>query len=56
MRWGGRDSFGHSGALQENDEAKQELLAEGAQDFYSASSRALVLHLDGKDIELKRVQ
>jgi CubicO group peptidase (beta-lactamase class C family) len=56
--------------LQENDEPKQELLPESPQDFYSANSsdectfkpggngpaQVLILHLDGKDIELKRVQ
>ncbi len=56
--------------VQENDEPKQELLAESPQDFYSATSsdectfkpagsspaQFLVLHVDGKDIELKRVQ
>lgn len=54
--------------IQENDEPKQELLAESPQDFYSASSsdeytfrfakegpaQVLVLHLD-KDLELNRV-
>ena len=56
--------------VQENDEAKQELLAESPQDFYSAIStdectfepadggqaQVLVLHLDGKDVELKRLK
>jgi CubicO group peptidase (beta-lactamase class C family) len=56
--------------IQENDEPKQEYLAESPQDFYSATSSdecsfrlpaegsavALILHVDGKDIELKRVQ
>jgi CubicO group peptidase (beta-lactamase class C family) len=56
--------------VQENDEPKQELLPESPQDFYSATSsdeytfkpegngpaQVLILHLDGKDIELKRVQ
>jgi hypothetical protein len=57
--------------VQENDEPKQELLAESPQDFYSANSNdeysfrlpegdgpalALILHLEGKDLELKRVQ
>jgi CubicO group peptidase (beta-lactamase class C family) len=56
--------------VQENDEPKQELLPESPQDFYSATSsdectfkpagsgpaQFLVLHLDGKDVELKRVQ
>jgi hypothetical protein len=56
--------------VQENDEPKQELLPESAQDFYSASSsdectfkpdgngpaQVLILHLGGKDFELKRVR
>jgi hypothetical protein len=55
--------------IQENDETKQELLAESAQDFYSRSSgdeytfkpaegaaQELVLHLDGKNLDFKRVQ
>jgi hypothetical protein len=55
--------------IQENDETKQELLAESAQDFYSPSSgdeytfkpaegaaQELVLHLDGKNLDFKRVQ
>jgi CubicO group peptidase (beta-lactamase class C family) len=55
--------------IQENDEAKQELLPESPLDFYSANSsdecsfqpageglaQVLVLHLVGKDIELKRL-
>ena len=55
--------------VQENDEPKQELLAESAQDFYSTSSgdeytfkpadgpaQVMVLHLEGgKDVELKRL-
>jgi hypothetical protein len=55
--------------IQENDEPKQEYSAESPQDFYSASSSdecsfklpaqgpaaALILHLDGKDLELKRI-
>lgn len=55
--------------IQENDEPKQELLPENSEDFYSANSsdeysfkpadanpaRVLVLHLGGKDIELKRL-
>jgi CubicO group peptidase (beta-lactamase class C family) len=55
--------------VQENDEPKQELIPEGQQDFYSASStdecsfipadgppyKAMVLHVDGKDIELQRL-
>ena len=56
--------------VQENDEPRQELLPENSQDFYSASSsdeysfrlptvgpaEGLVLHLDAKDVELKRMQ
>jgi len=55
--------------IQENDEPKQEYGAESPQDFYSTSSsdectfkltgdgpaQALVLHIDGKDVELKRL-
>jgi hypothetical protein len=55
--------------IQEGDEAKQEYLAESPTDFYSAASSdecsfklpnegpatALVLHLEGKDLELKRL-
>jgi CubicO group peptidase (beta-lactamase class C family) len=55
--------------VQENDEPKQELLAESPNDFYSASSsdectfkpadespaQVMVLHLEGKDVELKRI-
>jgi CubicO group peptidase (beta-lactamase class C family) len=55
--------------VQENDEPKQELLAENPQDFYSTSStdectfkpldgpaQVMVLHLEGgKDVELKRL-
>lgn len=55
--------------IQENDEPKQEYRATSPQDFYSTSSsdectfkltgdapaQALVLHLDGKDVELKRL-
>lgn len=55
--------------VQENDEPKQELLAESPNDFYSASSsdectfkpanespvQVMVLHLEGKDVELKRL-
>jgi CubicO group peptidase (beta-lactamase class C family) len=55
--------------VQENDESRQELLPESPQDFYSTTSsdectfkpagsgpaQFLVLHLDGKDVELKRV-
>jgi len=56
--------------VQENDEPKQELLAESPVDFYSASSsdectfkpagpgpaEVMVLHLGDKDVELKRLQ
>ena len=56
--------------VQENDEPKQELLPESPQDFYSANSsdectfklaengpaETLVLHLEGKDLELKRLK
>ena len=56
--------------VQENDEPKQELFAESPNDFYSAASsdectfkpadespaQAMVLHLGGKDVELKRIQ
>jgi CubicO group peptidase (beta-lactamase class C family) len=56
--------------VQENDEPKQELLPESPQGFYSATSsdectfkpagsgpaQSLVVHLGGKDVELKRVQ
>jgi CubicO group peptidase (beta-lactamase class C family) len=56
--------------LQENDEPKQEYRAENADDFYSISSsdectfkpagiapaQKLVLHVDGKDVELTRIQ
>jgi CubicO group peptidase (beta-lactamase class C family) len=55
--------------IQENSEEKQELLPEGPADFYSAVSSdevtfklegggpatALVLHLGGKDLEVKRL-
>ena len=55
--------------IQENNEPKQEYRAESQQDFYSTSSsdecsfrlgpsgpaQALILHLDGKDLVLKRV-
>jgi hypothetical protein len=55
--------------VRENDEPKQELLAEGPQEFYSASSsdectfmpadgntaQVMVLHADGKDFTLKRL-
>lgn len=56
--------------IRENDEAKQEYLPESPQDFYSANSSdecsfklpvegpavALILHVDGKDLELRRVR
>jgi hypothetical protein len=56
--------------VQENDEPKQEYLAESPQDFYSTTSsdectftpadggaaQVLVLHLGGKDVELKRLE
>lgn len=55
--------------IQENGEPKQEYLAQSPRDFYSAASsdectfkpddgpaQALVLHVDGKDLELKRVR
>jgi len=55
--------------IQENDEPRQELIPEGQQDFYSASSsdecsfvptdgtpyKAMILHVDGKDIRLERL-
>jgi CubicO group peptidase (beta-lactamase class C family) len=55
--------------VQENNEPKQEYLAESPQDFYSINSsdectfqpadggpaQVLILHVDGKDVELKRV-
>jgi CubicO group peptidase (beta-lactamase class C family) len=55
--------------IRENDEPRQQYLAESPQDFYSAASsdectfkpdgdapaQTLVLHIDGKDIELKRL-
>jgi CubicO group peptidase (beta-lactamase class C family) len=55
--------------IQENDEPKQDYLPENEQDFYSTSStdectfrlgtnglaQVLVLHLEGKDLELKRL-
>jgi hypothetical protein len=54
--------------VQENDEPKQEYLPESPQDFYSINSsdersfkpadaspaQVLVLHLDGKEVELRR--
>jgi hypothetical protein len=56
--------------VQEDDEPKQEFLPENTTDFYSTSSsdecsfrigtglsaQALILHLDGKDVELTRVK
>jgi hypothetical protein len=56
--------------IQENDEPKQEYLAESDRDFYSTASsdevtfapadgntaQVMILHLDGKDIALKRLQ
>ena len=56
--------------VQENDEPKRELLAESPLDFYSVNSsdecsfrlsndgvaQSLVLHLGGKNVELKRVR
>jgi len=56
--------------IQENDEPKQEYLAESDSDFYSTASsdevtfapadgntaQVMILHLDGKDIALKRLQ
>lgn len=56
--------------VQENDEPRQELLAESPQNFYSASSsdgitfepagggpaQVLVLHLGARDVELKRLK
>ncbi len=55
--------------MQENDEPKQELVPESPQDFFSAISsdeclfkpanegpaQVLVLHVEGKDISLKRL-
>jgi CubicO group peptidase (beta-lactamase class C family) len=55
--------------VQENDEPKQEYLPESPQDFYSVNSsdecsfkpvegsqaQVLVMHVDGKDIDLKRL-
>lgn len=56
--------------VQENNEPKQEYYAESSQDFYSATSsdecsfkpagdspaQVLVLHLEGKDVEFRRVR
>jgi CubicO group peptidase (beta-lactamase class C family) len=55
--------------VQENDEPKQEYLAESEHDFYSTASsdevtfaaadgstaQVMILHLDGKDVSLKRL-
>jgi CubicO group peptidase (beta-lactamase class C family) len=54
--------------IQENDEAKQQLLADSPQDFYSTNStdeytfkpatgtaQVLILHLGDKDLELQRI-
>lgn len=54
--------------IRENDEPKQEFLAESLQDFYSATStdeytfkpptgadQTLILHLDDKDLQFKRL-
>jgi CubicO group peptidase (beta-lactamase class C family) len=57
-------------SVQENDEPKQDLLPESETDFFSATAddeytfkvdgqgrvSAIVLHTDGKDIEIKRAQ
>lgn len=56
--------------IQENDEPKQEYLAESDRDFYSTASsdevtfapadgnaaQVMILHLDGKDVAVKRLQ
>jgi hypothetical protein len=55
--------------IQENDEPRQEFLAESPQDFYSTTStdectfqpasgtaQILILHLGDKDFELKRLE
>ena len=55
--------------VQENDEPRQEFLAESPQDFYSTTStdeytfkpasgtaQILILHLGDKDLELKRLE
>jgi CubicO group peptidase (beta-lactamase class C family) len=56
--------------IQENDEPKQEYLAQSDHDFYSTASsdevtfapadgstaQVMILHLDGKDVRLKRMQ
>ncbi len=55
--------------VQQNDEPRQELIPDGQHDFYSASPsdecsfipadgppyKAMVLHVDGKDIQLERL-
>ena len=55
--------------VQENDEPKQEYLADSEHDFYSTASsdevtfapadgstaQVMILHLDGKDVPLKRL-
>jgi hypothetical protein len=57
-------------SLQENDEPTQQLMPESDTDFFSTSSddrvkfqanpdgsvREMILHLDGKDIAVKRVE
>jgi CubicO group peptidase (beta-lactamase class C family) len=57
-------------SLQENDEPKQELLPESERDFFSTASddvmtfqtdsqgraTAMILHVDGKDIPVKRIE
>ncbi len=57
-------------SVQENDEPKQELMPESEIDFYSTSSddamtfqidsqgrvTAMILHVDGKDIPVKRIE
>ena len=57
-------------SVQENDEPKQELMPESETDFYSTSSddsmtfqtdrqgkmTAMILHVDGKDIPIKRIE
>ena len=63
-----REGDHHS--VQENDEPKQDLLPESERDFFSASSEdvmtfesdsqgrvtAMILHADGKDIPIKRIE
>ncbi len=57
-------------SVQENDEPKQDLMPESETDFYSTSSddtmtfqpdsqgkvTAMILHVDGKDIPVKRIE